>query len=168
MSRYFLNSPPMARAMSPKADRIWGLTDLCTFSFCREGETAVKHHAKVTPNKMIPQFHHRQLFPKFHHSFSRTGCTIFLVSIKGVCSLSHIGVKKKTFSSLNRLNCRSLKQFQVTQTKHNLFLIIGWASWQIPWQPLPFVCACVCVYASSESACACVCIYEYESVSESV
>lgn len=35
MSRYFLNSPPIARAISPKTDRIWGFTDLCTFSFCK-------------------------------------------------------------------------------------------------------------------------------------
>lgn len=32
-SRYFLNSPPMARAMSPNTERICGFTDLCTFSF---------------------------------------------------------------------------------------------------------------------------------------
>lgn len=33
MSRYFLNSPPIARAMSPNAERIWGFTDRWTFSF---------------------------------------------------------------------------------------------------------------------------------------
>lgn len=32
-SRYFLNSPPMARAISPNTDRICGFTDLWTFSF---------------------------------------------------------------------------------------------------------------------------------------
>lgn len=51
MSRYFLNSPPMARAISPKTDRIWGFTDLCTFSFCKH---TLQHYYTVSRAVEIP------------------------------------------------------------------------------------------------------------------
>lgn len=39
-SRYFLNSPPIARAISPNTERICGFTDLWTFSFWKR----FQHH----------------------------------------------------------------------------------------------------------------------------